>query len=659
MLDDRVQTRLCSQTLLAIVALVAAAGPAWPATFYVRNGGSDAASGLSLPAAWATPAHAAEVVNPGDVVRVQDGSYAGFYLERSGTAGSPITFVADGSNVQITADNGVTPDGINIENAAHIVIDGFLVDNRSRAGIRIALSQFVTIRNCRTGYNQRWGIFSGFADDLTIENNETHHSAIEHGIYVSNSGDRPVIRGNLVHDNRANGIHMNGDESQGGDGIISGAVVERNVIFGNGSAGGSAINMDGVRDSIVRNNLIYGNHASGISLYRIDGATGSRNNLVVNNTILNPSDARWCININGGSTGNILRNNILYNAHSFRGVITIDPTSLAGFVSDSNSVMSRFSLDGGDTVVPLASWQAQGFDLHSLSATPADHFVGSSDFHLRDTSPAIDAGTATGAPADDLDGAPRPIGAGWDLGAYERQLLTCGNGTAESGEQCGEPGLECNDPCTACSGCTCVAREEVCGDSLLCGSEACESDAECAGGQVCSDCVCIHPPPCTSGIPIERASLHLEGSELVLKLTGRAILPRPWSGFDPIANGIRVIVDAISGSGGIDLTIPAGAQADHVGWSVSSRGTSWKYRDSANLQGPVTRVTLRDMSGRQDGLIAWTIRARGGAVTLPPASSVRTSVILGNSEECAALVWNPPGGARPACSGDAAEIRCR
>ena len=44
---------------------------------------------------------------------------------------------------------------------------------------------------------------------------------------------------------------MNGDESQGGDGMISGALVERNVIYGNGVGGGSGINMDGVTDSVV------------------------------------------------------------------------------------------------------------------------------------------------------------------------------------------------------------------------------------------------------------------------------------------------------------------------------------------------------------------------------------------------------------------------
>src|SRR5439155_17819586 len=122
---------------ILLVLLLALATSAPAADYFVKNGGSDAADGLSLATAWSTLNHAAGVVNPGDVVHVQDGSYQGFYLDRSGTAAQPITFAADGPAVQITADNGTTPDGINVEGADHGVIDGFIVNDRTRAGIRV------------------------------------------------------------------------------------------------------------------------------------------------------------------------------------------------------------------------------------------------------------------------------------------------------------------------------------------------------------------------------------------------------------------------------------------------------------------------------------------------------------------------------------------
>ena len=45
--------------------------------------------------------------------------------------------------------------------------------------------------------------------------------------------------------------------------------------------------------------------------------------------------------------------------------------------------------------------------------------VGDRNFHLRATSPAIDAGTNAFAPADDLDGNARPVGEKVDIGPYE------------------------------------------------------------------------------------------------------------------------------------------------------------------------------------------------------------------------------------------------
>jgi parallel beta-helix repeat protein len=639
--------------VFALLFVVAFTRESVAAEYWVAPAGSNANSGLSPAQAWATLVHASNQVGAGDTVRVLPGNYQGFYLSTSGAPGSPITFLADAPGVNIVADNPITPDGINVEGADHVVIDGFTVTGRTRAGIRAALSDFVTVRNCTAGDNGRWGIFTGFTDDLLIENNETYGSVLEHGIYVSNSCDRPTVRGNLIYDNHANGIHLNGDESQGGDGLIESALIEDNVIYGNGVGGGSGINGDGLVASVIRNNLLYDNHASGISLYRIDAAAGATGNLVVNNTIINASDGRWCVNITGGSTGNTLRNNILYNHHSFRGAITIDASSLAGFSSDYNAVISRFSTNGGSTVMNLASWQALGYDTNSFVSTPAALFVApGSDFHLSPGSPAIDAGTSSGAPARDIEGNPRPVGGGYDIGAYEVQLLECGDDDIDPGEQCGEPGLSCTDPCTACSGCVCALSPPVCGDALVCGAEQCESDGDCASGLVCSGCMCVNPPLCESAIAIERPVFKLRASPLRVVAHGDAVVPPPWSGVDPVLHGLRLLVDHVTDAATIDLEAPGGAA-----WALNATGKKWRYANSA---GEVTRARVRDLSKKSPGRLRWSIIAESAAAAqLPGADAVRASIVLGDPLECASLVFAPPAGSRPRCHGGADRLTCR
>jgi hypothetical protein len=397
-------------------------------TFYVSTSGNDVNPGSSA-APWRTLQRAANTVAAGDLVIVRAGNYTGFELTTDGTPANPIEFRADAGVVIDVPETVRNQHGINLEGADWIVIQGFTITGMPRAGIRAVLNHHVTIRGNRSDANVYWGVLTGFSDDVLIENNETSRSQIEHGIYVSNSGDRPVIRNNHSWGNRANGIHMNGDVSLGGDGIISGALVERNLIHDNGAGGGSGINCDGVQDSRFLNNVLHDNHAGGITLYRIDAGGSATNNLVAHNTILQASDGRWAVNITNASTGNRVFNNILYNAHSFRGSITVSPDSLPGLVSDYNVVMSRFSTDDGNTRITLAQWQSTtGQDTHSIIALPAALFVdvAADDYHLPLSSPARDAGTTTtlaDAPAD-RDGVPRPQGAGVDIGAYERQSTT-------------------------------------------------------------------------------------------------------------------------------------------------------------------------------------------------------------------------------------------
>ena len=160
-------------------------------------------------------------MNPGDTVIVRPGNYTGFHLTRDGTAASRIVFQAE-AGVTIDQRNATTPDGINLEGADYVTIDGFQVVGMPRTGIRSVLNHHVVIRDNVLDQNGKWGVLTGFSDDILIENNVASRSVVEHGIYVSNSGDRPIVRNNVLWGNYANGLHMNGDVSLGGDGIISG-----------------------------------------------------------------------------------------------------------------------------------------------------------------------------------------------------------------------------------------------------------------------------------------------------------------------------------------------------------------------------------------------------------------------------------------------------
>jgi hypothetical protein len=602
---------------VACVLSLALALPANAADYWVATDGSNGDDGLSPATAWRTLPYAATQVGPGDTVHVLDGSYQGFYLDTSGTPVQPITFVAAGDDVRITSNNPTTPDGINLEGASHVVIDGFIVDGRTRAGVRAVLAEHVTVRNCRLGHNGKWGILTGFVDDFVAEGNVAHHSQIEHGIYVSNSADRPIVRNNVVYSNAGNGLHFNGDASLGGDGLIEDALVEGNVIYDNGVEGGSAINMDGGRNGVIRNNLIYGNHASGISLYRIDAGGGASGNLVVNNTIIQPADGRWCVNISDGSTGNVVRNNILYSFHSFRGAITIDPASRPGFVEDHNAVLGVFSIDGGDSTIDFSEWQDLGYGVASFETTPAALFVApGSDFHLRTDAPAADAGSSAGAPSFDLEGRPRPFGAGFDIGAYELGADSCGNGEVEPPEEC-------------------------------------EVDGECGGGDLCAGCQCIPPPVCSSGLSIERPHLTFRASSFVQRAQGEAVIPEPWAGVDPAANGIRFVLDESDGDPRYDVTLPGGAR-----WQVSAGGKRWTYRDPLGSAGGIFRAVIDDRRDRVPGAIRWRVRGAGDDRTVPPVWDVRWSVVLGDPAECAVAEWNAaePG---PPCEVRATRVVCR
>ena len=92
------------------------------ATYYVRTDGNNANNGLTNASngAWKTISYAAGHVTPGDVVRVQAGTYVEVAAPSvSGTSGKTVTLVADGA---------VTTCGMSFSNKSYIRVVGFTFD---------------------------------------------------------------------------------------------------------------------------------------------------------------------------------------------------------------------------------------------------------------------------------------------------------------------------------------------------------------------------------------------------------------------------------------------------------------------------------------------------------------------------------------------------
>lgn len=420
--------------ILLLVALpVAAAGT----IYHVDPDGSDSDPGTEADP-WETLQHAVDAVGPGDTIVVHPGTYAGMRIETAGAPGNWITLTAaEPNSVLIDRPGPQNVHGSNVElerwgvgPIAYWVVEGLEVADAPNWGIDVRGSsdepaRHIKIRKNHVHHNGvaavKTGIFFAFANDIDVVQNNSHHNG-EHGVYLSNSGDGFKVKDNRLHDNERCGLHMNGDASQGGDGVISDGTIEGNWIEGNGAEGCAGINMDGVTDALIRNNVIVENHATGIAIFQQDGAVCSRRIEVVNNTIVQASDGRWGITVGtGGCRDLTFVNNVVLTRHEWRGSIELPTAGVPGLMSDYNVTSDRFSVDDGNTTISLTQWRsATGQDQHSSIGTVVNTLVPATYRPVLD-GPAFDNGVETVADAD-ADRLARPLGATWDIGAFETPL---------------------------------------------------------------------------------------------------------------------------------------------------------------------------------------------------------------------------------------------
>lgn len=299
----------------------------------------------------------------GKTVLVFDGNYAGFQVpsNRSGTLQAPFTVKAQAGNANITSTaSGSDEDGIWISNADYVVVEGFRIDNMSGHGIgchnasstnpmvgvtirgntvtNSGSHQYLLLERGRIADREQRGLGSeGLARHLPRQRRRQQH-------------DHPRQRD--VGQLQEQALHLNGDLSQGGDGLHTGIVIEGNTIFGNTD---NAMDLDGLHDSTIRNNLIYGNGHHGIRVFQIDAAAGAGNLRIANNTIVipTPSNGGAPIKLSQDVGGHTIFNNILINLGTTGTIVTGN----TNFKSNFNVVVnSGFSVNEGSTLLNFTQW---------------------------------------------------------------------------------------------------------------------------------------------------------------------------------------------------------------------------------------------------------------------------------------------------------------
>jgi len=250
-------------------------------------------------------------------------------------------------------------------------------------------------------------------------------------------GDDILIQGNTFVDNSAYG---------GGGLAVNGAgLVKSNVISGNRAIYGGGMHIGG-GDPVLDSNVIISNSAQqaggGISIFNCYPACAPllENNVIAKNVMM--GDASWFLSggsavlVYFGQSAELIHNTIVGNRcpngdgsavlvyHS--SVVTLTNNILVSHTlgitvaSDCTATLEA-TLWGAGAWANRADWGGTGkVATGTINVWRDPSFVDplNDDYHIRFTSPAVDAGVEAGV-AGDLDGEARPFNAAPDIGADE------------------------------------------------------------------------------------------------------------------------------------------------------------------------------------------------------------------------------------------------
>ncbi len=425
------------------LALVFLTSDAFAANYYVSalNGNNSFPGTEAQP--YATIKKAADLTNPGDTVFIMNGTYtpvSNFQqsivtITRSGTEGAYITYKAfPGHTPKLQLKTGLNFQiwrAVAID-ASYIVFSGIEIEGTNQSldsagayqtwqdyenGIKdwnkismyncgsISIGgdsavHHVIVSNCKI-YNTGGGIGAFTCDYITIENNLVYNTCwysmyAGSGISILDpksidlvTGYKMFVRNNIVHNNKTLIPWELTNALSDGNGIIL------DVNIGNGTT-----TFPYVGRYLVENNVAYNNGGGGIHAYKAAHVD------IINNTAYNNGTVVGYPEIDGifGSDVTIY-NNIMY-ARSGGACNSNDATATYNYNLYYNGPSYR---QGANDIIATNPQ----FVLPALNGT--------SDFSLKNISPALNTGSYTAGQfsTSDILGVSRPVGARPDMGAYE------------------------------------------------------------------------------------------------------------------------------------------------------------------------------------------------------------------------------------------------
>ncbi|WP_075602099.1 T9SS type A sorting domain-containing protein [Saccharicrinis aurantiacus] len=396
--------------------------------YYVATWGNDSNNG-SEGKPWKTIQKAANTAKAGDQIYIKKGSYYNnVVIKNSGTSSNWIIFKAyPGHEKQVVLNNAyfiiskksyIAISGIKVQNGKH----GFYIEGPSEhieitnnhtyntfaSGIivwGVAYGQnpgnYNNIRNvkiknnkvqkaCNGGWNECITIANGVVG-FEVTGNEIYDGGNPinggEGIDIKEGAKNGIIAYNNIHNLSRRGIYLDaGGLLNFAKPTISNIKVYNNISRNNVGAG-MAIMTEGNGDVYgisIYNNLFYSNTEDGIMYYKHPAGSGKIYNISCNNNTMY-KNGRYGILVNfSGAWGLQFNNNICYESSNS------DYKNIAGSVSTTKNL---------------------------FNTNPQFKNANGGNFRLNWNSPAINAGTWSGAPTVDYDGNAR-VG-NVDIGAFE------------------------------------------------------------------------------------------------------------------------------------------------------------------------------------------------------------------------------------------------